>query len=101
MIQSALSFLQKYGVITGISAGNRFAYLIQKPVMNVKRIFGIILTVLGIAALIYFATLFIKASGTERQVKVLVVYGLLGAIFFFTGISLIRTTRDDARPPID
>jgi len=69
--------------------------------MNVKRIFGIILTVLGIGALIYFASLFLKASGTERQVKVLIVYGILGAIFFFTGISLIRSTRDDARPPID
>jgi uncharacterized membrane protein len=69
--------------------------------MNVKRIFGIILTVLGIAGLIYFAALFIKAGGTEREIKVLIVYGLLGAIFFFTGISLIRNTRDDARPPID
>lgn len=69
--------------------------------MNVKRTFGIILTVLGIAALIYFATLFIDASGTEKQIKILIVYGLLGAIFFFTGISLIRTTRDDARPPVD
>jgi len=69
--------------------------------MNVKRIFGIILTVLGIVALIYFATLFIKSTGTAKQIKVLVVYGILGAIFFFTGISLIRTTRDDARPPID
>jgi uncharacterized membrane protein len=69
--------------------------------MNVKRTFGIILTVLGIAALIYFATLFINASSTERQIKILVVYGVLGAIFFFTGISLIRNTRDDARPPID
>lgn len=69
--------------------------------MNVKRVFGIILTVLGIAALIYFATLFIDANGTERQIKVLVVYGVLGAIFFFTGISLIRNTRDDARPPVN
>lgn len=69
--------------------------------MNVKRTFGIILTVLGIGALIYFAVLFIKASGTERQVKILIVYGLLGCIFFFTGIGLVRNTRDDARPPID
>jgi hypothetical protein len=69
--------------------------------MNVKRTFGIILTVLGIAALIYFATLFIDASGTEKQIKILIVYGLLGAIFFFTGVSLIRNTRDDARPPVD
>jgi uncharacterized membrane protein len=69
--------------------------------MNVKRVFGIILTVLGIAALIYFATLFINAKSTEREVKILIVYGVLGAIFFFTGISLIRTTRDDARPPVE
>ena len=75
--------------------------LIQKELMNVKRTFGIILTVLGIAALIYFAVLFIDASNTERQIKILVVYGVLGAIFFFTGIGLIRNTRDDARPPID
>jgi uncharacterized membrane protein len=69
--------------------------------MNVKRTFGIILTVLGIAALIYFSTLFINASGSDRQVRMLIVYGALGVIFFFTGISLIRKTRDDARPPVD
>lgn len=69
--------------------------------MNVKRTFGIILTVLGIIALIYFATIFIQSSGGSRQVKILIVDGVIGAIFFFTGISLIRNTRDDARPPID
>ena len=68
--------------------------------MNVKRTFGIILTVLGIAALIYFATLFIKSTGTG-QIKTIIVFGLLGAVFFFTGIGLIRNTRDDARPPIE
>lgn len=68
--------------------------------MNVKRVFGIILTILGIAGLIYFATLFMDAKGTEGQVKTLIVYGGLGLIFFFTGIGLIRTTRDDARPPV-
>jgi hypothetical protein len=68
--------------------------------MNIKRIFGIILTLLGIAGLIYFAVIFMGASGAERQIKSLIVYGLLGAIFFFTGISLIRTTHDDSRPPV-
>lgn len=67
--------------------------------MNVKRLFGVILTVLGIAGLIYAAIVFMDASGS-RQIKVLIVYGLLGAIFFFTGIGLIRTTQDDARPPV-
>lgn len=68
--------------------------------MNLKRTFGVILTILGIAGLIYFASIFMNASGAERQIKALIVYGLLGAIFFFTGISLIRTTKDDARPPV-
>jgi hypothetical protein len=68
--------------------------------MNVKRTFGIILTILGIAGLIYFASLFMNARGTEGQIKTLFVYGGLGAIFFFTGISLIRSTKDDARPPV-
>ena len=69
--------------------------------MNLKRTFGVILTVLGIAGLIYFAFIFMGASGAERQIKALIVHGVLGAVFFFTGIGLIRTTRDDARPPIN
>ena len=69
--------------------------------MNLKRIFGIILTVLGIGGLIYAAAIFMDASGTEKQIKVLAVYGILGAIFFFTGIGLIKNTRDDARPPVE
>ena len=73
----------------------------QKEFMNVKRTFGIILTVLGIAALIYFAVLFVNTSSSAKQIKILIVYGVLGAIFFFTGIGLIRNTRDDARPPIE
>jgi len=68
--------------------------------MNVKRTFGIILTILGIVGLIYAATLFMKVGGTETQVKTLIVWGILGAIFFFTGIGLIKTTKDDARPPV-
>lgn len=68
--------------------------------MNVKRTFGIILTILGIAGLVYAAVVFMDASGTSRQVKSLIVYGLLGAVFFFTGIGLIKGTKDDARPPV-
>jgi hypothetical protein len=68
--------------------------------MNVKRTFGIILTILGIAGLIYCATVFMNTKGTGNQVKTLIVYGILGGIFFFTGIGLIRGTKDDARPPV-
>lgn len=69
--------------------------------MNLKRIFGVILTVLGIAGLIYAAVVFMGAEGTQNQIKTLLVYGILGAVFFFTGIGLIRNTQDDARPPIN
>lgn len=70
--------------------------LLQRTVMNVKRMFGVILTILGIVGLIYAAMLFMGKTG-GGQTKSLIVYGILGAIFFFTGISLIRTTQDDAR----
>ena len=83
-----------------ISSGNLFASLNQIRIMNVKRLFGIILTVLGISALIYTAIVFMNASGGSKQVKSLIVYGVLGAIFFFTGIGLIKGTSDDARPPV-
>ena len=69
--------------------------------MNLKRVFGIILTVLGIVGLIYAAMVFMDATGTQKQIKALAVYGILGAIFFFTGIGLIKNTRDDARPPVE
>ena len=68
--------------------------------MNVKRLFGVLLTILGIAGMIYAAVIFMGAKGTESQIKTLLVYGILGAIFFFTGIGLIKGTRDDARPPV-
>ena len=60
--------------------------------------FGVILTILGIGGLIYAAVLFMNHGGGGY--RSLAVYGILGAIFFFTGIGLIKTTRDDARPPV-
>ena len=68
--------------------------------MNLKRVFGVILTLLGIVGLIYAAIVFIDGGGASKQIKTLIVYGILGAVFFFTGIGLIRGTRDDARPPV-
>jgi hypothetical protein len=62
--------------------------------MNVKRIFGAVLTVLGIASLIYAAVLFAMTSGGTRDIKSLIIFGVLGLIFFIAGIGLIRTTKD-------
>jgi uncharacterized membrane protein len=64
--------------------------------MNMKRIFGAILTVLGIAALIYVAVLFVNTSGGTTDIKALIIFGVIGLIFFVAGISLIRTTKDEA-----
>ena len=64
--------------------------------MNIKRIFGSILTVLGIVGLIYAAALFIDTSNSTREIKILAIYGGLGLLFFITGISLIRTTKDES-----
>lgn len=68
--------------------------------MNLKRVFGVLLTLLGIGGLIYAAVLFMDGQGTGRQLKALAVYGILGAVFFFTGIGLIRGTHDESQPPV-
>lgn len=64
--------------------------------MNIKRIFGAILTLLGIVGLIYTAYLFLNTSGGNHDVKMLIIYGVLGLLFFVTGISLVRTTKDES-----
>ncbi len=62
--------------------------------MNVKRIFGTILTILGIVGLVYAAIGFVQSS---EGAKGLIVYAVLGLIFFLTGISLVRNTTDQAK----
>jgi uncharacterized membrane protein len=64
--------------------------------MNVKRIFGAVLTILGAGALIYAAVVFVTTSGDESSVKSLIIFGVLGIIFFISGIGLIRTTKDES-----
>lgn len=64
--------------------------------MNIKRIFGSILTVLGIIGLIYAAYIFMNTGGELQDVKGLIIYGVLGLIFFISGISLVRTTKDES-----
>ncbi|MCQ6960524.1 hypothetical protein [Mucilaginibacter aquariorum] len=61
--------------------------------MNLKRTFGAILTVLGIVGLIYTGVQIIQHTGAATT---LIVVGLISIIFFFTGISLVRNTKDEA-----
>ena len=73
-----------------------FERLLKNKIMNLKRIFGTILTALGIGGLIYTAYLFSLTSGSNDDIRTLIIYGVLGFVFFLTGISLIKTTKDEA-----
>ncbi|SEG36449.1 hypothetical protein SAMN04488130_110102 [Flavobacterium urumqiense] len=64
--------------------------------MNLKRIFGALLTALGIGGLIYTAIVFSSTSGETQDIKSLIIYGVLGIVFFISGISLVRTTKDES-----
>ncbi|HCQ12600.1 hypothetical protein [Flavobacterium sp.] len=64
--------------------------------MNLKRTFGFVLTILGIVGLIYTAVLFSGTQGSERDIKGLIIYGVLGVIFFISGIGLVKNTKDEA-----
>jgi uncharacterized membrane protein len=62
--------------------------------MNIKRFFGGLLTILGIASLIYTAILFANLSDGTHAIRAIIIYAVLGLLFFISGISLIRTVRD-------
>jgi hypothetical protein len=57
--------------------------------MDIKKIFGSVLTIAGIGGLIYTAILY---GNNSENTRAMVIYGILGALFFFAGIGLIRNT---------
>jgi uncharacterized membrane protein len=67
--------------------------------MNIKRVFGTILTLLGVFLLCYAAYLFINTGSGVRNIKMQVVYGVLGVVFFISGIGLVKTVRDEPQGP--
>jgi hypothetical protein len=38
----------------------------------------------------------VNTSGGTRDIKALIIYGVLGIVFFAAGISLVRTTKDES-----
>ena len=60
--------------------------------MNVKRIFGTVLSILGIIGIIYAGWSFIQSS---QNLKTLTVAGIIGVIFFIAGIGLVKNTKDE------
>jgi len=61
-----------------------------------KRILGIVLAVLGIIGLICAGIIFVNGSTNAKNIKAIVFAGVLGALFFFAGINLIKNTKDKA-----
>jgi hypothetical protein len=59
--------------------------------MNLKRTFGFLLTVLGIIGLIYTGIQVIQRSG---NLTTMIVIGLIALLFFFSGIGLVKNTKD-------
>jgi len=62
--------------------------------MNLKRIFGAILTILGIIGLIYTGLGVIQHNA---HFTTLTVVGIIAILFFFSGIGLIKTTSDQVK----
>lgn len=65
--------------------------------MNMKRTFGAVLLILGIIGIIWGAYAFLMGGdGIAVGQYTAAVPFIVGLIFFFAGISLVKTTRDQA-----
>jgi predicted Na+-dependent transporter len=54
------------------------------------------LSVLGIIGLILAAVIFMMGGEGARHIRTICVFGVLGIIFFSSGIGLVRNTNDKA-----
>lgn len=59
-----------------------------------KRILGIIFSIAGAIGLVLAGVNFINNGSSVYNAKMIAVYGILGLVFFFAGIGLIRSTKD-------
>lgn len=65
--------------------------------MNMKRTFGGVLLILGIIGIIWGAYAFLMGGdGVAVGKFTSAVPFIVGLIFFFAGISLVKTTKDEA-----
>ena len=64
--------------------------------MDIKRIFGSILTVLGTIGLIFGAVQFLNSTGAAHDINAMIITELLGLLFFITGISIVRTVKEES-----
>ncbi|MBS1664912.1 MAG: hypothetical protein JST68_27945 [Bacteroidetes bacterium] len=61
-----------------------------------KRILGVVLSILGVIGLILAAVRFANGVSGGQGIRMIFIYSILGAIFFFSGIALVKNTRDKA-----
>jgi hypothetical protein len=60
-----------------------------------KRLFGVIITILGITGLLLAAYNLVQfKTATNHNVMSVVIYSIQGILFFFAGIGLVRNTQD-------
>jgi hypothetical protein len=60
-----------------------------------KRLFGVIITILGITGLLLAAYNIVQFNtATNHSVISVAIYGIQGILFFFAGIGLVRNTQD-------
>lgn len=59
-----------------------------------KRVLGVILTLLGAIGLVLAGVKFVTHGEGTYNLKSVAMYGVIGLIFFFSGIGLVRNTRD-------
>lgn len=59
-----------------------------------KRFLGIALSILGVIGLLYAGIQFINGGSGTKSIKTIIFSAVVGAIFFFAGISLVKNTSD-------
>jgi uncharacterized membrane protein len=64
--------------------------------MNIKRIFGTFLTIIGIVGLIIAAIQFVNNVSGAHNLRVLITVTVLGLVFFLSGLGLVRTIKDES-----
>ena len=65
-------------------------------IMNIKRIFGALLTTLEIVSILYAAVISVNNVSGGRDIKSYLAYRILGLIFFLSGITLVKATKDES-----
>ena len=71
----------------------RFSLESPMDIMNLKRMLGALLTLIGIVGLIYAAILLANLGSGAHAIKAIVIY-TVGLLFFASGIGLIRNPKD-------